>query len=97
MRTDLLAKIVLIFRLDSPAAWVPGRFDEVVVSTLPGASARRREMDFPHPGGRHGDVTGSHGVAKAAGRFAHRTGPPPQHQPEPLGPLAPMAWAGPKR
>ena len=75
--------------------WVPGRFDEVVVATLPGASSRWLEMDFPHRVSRICDVPVTHVTAKAPGRF--RTGPPPQHQSEPLGPLAPMAWAGPKR
>ena len=28
--------------------WVPGRFDEVVVATLPGASSRWLAMDLPH-------------------------------------------------
>jgi hypothetical protein len=77
--------------------WVPGRYDEVVVATLPGASSRWLEMDFPHRVGRICDVAVTHVVARDGARFRHRTGPPPQHEREPLGPLAPMAWAGPKR
>ena len=76
-------------------AWDPRRYDEVIVSTLPGASSRWLRFDFPH---RVAQITGApvtHVVAMD--RPAAVGGPPPEHEPEPLGPLAVLAWGGPPR
>ncbi len=70
----------------------PGRFDEVVVCTLPGASSKWLQMDLPHRVARICDLPVTHVVAHAP--HAHRTGPPPHHEREPLGPLGVLAWSG---
>ena len=77
--------------------WRPGAFDEVMVSTLPGASSRWLQMDLPHRVGRVCDVPVMHVIARPPGYAAHPTGPPPAHEREPLGPLGVLAWAGPRR
>jgi hypothetical protein len=76
-------------------AWHPGRFDEVIVSTLPGKSSRWLRLDFPH---RVASFTGcpvTHVVAMDM-RPEPAHGPPPEHERSPLGPLGVLAWGGPK-
>jgi hypothetical protein len=70
----------------------PGRFDEVVVCTLPGASSKWLQIDLPHRIARICDLPVTHVVAHAP--RTHRTGPPPHHEREPLGPLGVLAWSG---
>jgi hypothetical protein len=75
--------------------WSPGAYDEIVVSTLPGATSKWMVMDFPHRVGRMCDVPVTHVVARPPGYRTPRVGPAPQHEREPLGPLAVMAWSQP--
>jgi hypothetical protein len=74
-------------------AWDPGRFDEVIVSTLPGKSSKWLRFDFPH---RVAAITGApvtHVVAMDM-RPEPAHGPPPPHETSPLGPLGVLAWGG---
>jgi len=73
-------------------AWSPGAFDEVMVSTLPGATSKWMLNDFPHRVGKLCDVPVSHVIARPPGAHGPRVGPAPQHERDPLGPLAPLAW-----
>ncbi|MEA2296021.1 MAG: hypothetical protein QOE86_3660 [Solirubrobacteraceae bacterium] len=77
-------------------AWSPGAYDEVVVSTLPGATSKWMTMDFPHRVGRMCDVPVTHVVARPPGYMTPRVGPAPQHEREPLGPLAALSWSHPR-
>jgi hypothetical protein len=73
--------------------WDPRRHDEIIVSTLPGASSRWLRFDFPH---RVAQLTGAlvtHVVAAEA-RPQPVGGPAPEHVREPLGPLAVLSWGG---
>jgi hypothetical protein len=78
-------------------AWSPGAYDEVMVCTLPGATSKWMLMDFPHRVGRLCDVPVMHVIARPPGYHTPRVGPAPQHQREPLGPLAAMTWSQPRR
>jgi hypothetical protein len=74
-------------------AWNPGRFDEVIVSTLPGDSSKWLRWDMPH---RVAALTGAlvtHVVAMDM-RPEPPHGPPPARETSPLGPLGVLAWAG---
>jgi len=73
--------------------WDPRRHDEVIVSTLPGQSSKWIRSDLPARLGRHTGAPVTHVVA-ADMRPEPHTGPPPAHEPSPLGPLAPLAWGG---
>jgi hypothetical protein len=74
----------------------PGRFDEVLVTTLPGESSKWLRMDLPHRIGRITDLPVTHVIARPPGYAEHRTGPPPHHEKEPLGPLGVLAWSHPR-
>jgi hypothetical protein len=41
------------------------------------------------------DVPVTHVIARER-RSEHRTGPPPHHEPSPLGPLGVLAWSHPR-
>jgi hypothetical protein len=71
----------------------PGRFDEVIVSTLPGASSKWLRSDVPHRIARVSDLPVSHVIARPPGYHEHPTSPPPHHEREPLGPLSVLAWS----
>jgi hypothetical protein len=71
----------------------PGAFDEVIVATLPGASSKWLQADFPHRVARITDLPVTHVIARPPGYQQHRTSPPPQHEREPLGPLSVLAWS----
>lgn len=73
--------------------WSPGAFDEIMVSTLPGATSRWMVQDFPHRVGRMCDVPVTHVIARPPGFNTPRVGPAPHHEREPLGPLASLAWS----
>jgi hypothetical protein len=75
--------------------WRPGAFDEIVVCTLPGATSKWMVQDFPHRVGRMCDVPVMHVIARPPGFNTPRVGPAPQHEREPLGPLAALAWSKP--
>jgi hypothetical protein len=71
----------------------PGRFDEVIVATLPGASSKWLQFDFPHRVARITDLPVTHVIARPRGHQEHRTGPPPQRERDALGPLSVLAWS----
>ena len=74
----------------------PGRFDEVIVATLPGAASKWLQFDVPHRVARITDLPVTHVIARPPGYQAHRTSPPPHHEREPLGPLSVLAWSRPR-
>jgi hypothetical protein len=74
-------------------AWDPGRYDEVFVSTLPGASSKWLRFDFPHRVAAFTGVPVTHVVAMDM-RPEPAHGPPPPRESSPLGPLAVLAWGG---
>ena len=74
--------------------WNPGKFDEVVVSTLPGASSRWLQFDFPHHVARITDAPVTHVIARPDGYEEHPGGPPPASERSPLGPLSVLSWGG---
>jgi Asp-tRNA(Asn)/Glu-tRNA(Gln) amidotransferase A subunit family amidase len=74
-------------------AWDPKRFDEVIVSTLPGAASKWLEVDLPHRVARHTGVTVRHVLARAR----RRPEPEPVPSRERSGVLAPLnvlTWGG---
>jgi len=73
--------------------WDPHRHDEVIVSTLPGQSSRWLKSDLPHRIARLTGAPVTHVVATDMRPEPHH-GPPPAHEPSPLGPLAVLAWGG---
>jgi|SRR4051794_8198400 hypothetical protein len=73
--------------------WHPGRFDEVIVSTLPGQASKWLRWDMPH---RVAALTGAlvtHVTAMDL-RPEPPHGPPPAKETSPLGPLGVLAWGG---
>ena len=73
--------------------WDPRHHDEVIVSTLPGQSSKWIRSDLPARIARHTGAPVTHVVAQDMRPEPHH-GPPPAHEPSPLGPLAPLAWGG---
>ena len=77
--------------------WNPAAFDEIIVSTLPGASSKWLRYDVPHRIARITDVPVTHVVSRPPGYDEHPTGPAPQRERAPLGPLSVLSWGGPRR
>ena len=73
--------------------WDPRRHDEVIVSTLPGQSSRWIAGDLPARVGKFTGAPVTHVVANDMRPEPH-TGPPPEHETSPLGPLGVLGWAG---
>ncbi len=73
--------------------WDPRRFDEVVVSTLPGVSSRWLRFDFPHRVAQATGVPVTHVVATLPAVKVPNA-PALERGREPLGPLAVLAWGG---
>lgn len=73
----------------------PARFDEVIVSTLPGDSSRWLQFDLPHRVARLADVPVMHVVALSM-RPKRAGGAPPVKEKPSLGPLSVLAWGGPR-
>jgi hypothetical protein len=73
--------------------WDPRRHDEVIVSTLPGQSSKWIRSDLPHRVARFTGAPVTHVVATDMRPEPHH-GPPPEHEPSPLGPLSVLAWGG---
>ena len=73
----------------------PGRFDEVIVSTLPGQTSRWLRWDVPYRIGAMTDLPVTHVVAVSMVQ-ARRTAatPPARHEKAPLGMLNVMAYRG---
>ena len=74
--------------------WQPGRFDEVIVSTLPGSSSRWLRSDLPHRIARHTDAQVTHVIAKPPGWHHPQGHAPERRESNPLGPLAVLSWGG---
>ena len=80
--------------LDAMAeVWDPRRHDEVIVSTLPGQSSRWLRSDLPHRVARLTGAPVTHVIASDM-RPAPHSGPPPEHDASPLGPLTVLSWGG---
>jgi hypothetical protein len=72
----------------------PGRFDEVIVSTLPGQTSRWLRSDVPYRIGALTDLPVTHVVAVSMLRRVPRGAPPERHERMPLGLLNVMAYRG---
>jgi hypothetical protein len=72
----------------------PGRFDEVVVSTLPGQTSRWIRSDVPYRIGALTDLPVTHVVAMSMVRPTPRGEPLPPRKRETLGMLNVMAYRG---
>ena len=73
--------------------WDPRRMDEVIVSTLPGQSSKWIRSDLPHRVAQFTGAPVTHVVAHDMRPEPH-TGPPPEKEKSPLGPLGVLAWGG---
>ena len=76
-------------------AWEPGRFDEVIVSTLPTQTSKWLQHDLPHRIARLTDVPVVHVVALSM-RPERPHEPAPVRERPALGPLSVLAWGGPR-
>jgi hypothetical protein len=74
--------------------WRPGRFDEVIVSTLPGQTSRWLRWDVPYRIGALTDLPVTHVPAVSMVRPEHRGAPLPRRKREPIGLLNVMAYRG---
>jgi hypothetical protein len=72
----------------------PGRFDEVIVSTLPGQTSRWLRSDVPYRIGSLTDLPVTHVVAMSMARPVHRGAPLPSRKRDPVGMLNVMAYRG---
>ena len=72
----------------------PGRFDEVIVSTLPGQTSRWLRWDVPYRIGALTDLPVTHVVAISMLRPTPRGAPLPPRERMPLGLLNVMAYRG---
>jgi hypothetical protein len=73
--------------------WDPKRFDEVIVSTLPGAASKWLEVDLPHRVARHTGVTVRHVLARER-RQTEAEPVPTRESPGVLAPLNVLTWGG---
>ncbi|HEX2396823.1 MAG TPA: hypothetical protein VHI73_01655 [Solirubrobacteraceae bacterium] len=73
--------------------WDPKRFDEVIVSTLPGAASKWLEVDLPHRVARHTGVTVRHVLAQERRRREPEP-VPTRESPGVLAPLNVLTWGG---
>ncbi|MFL5820859.1 MAG: hypothetical protein ACJ76S_09305 [Solirubrobacteraceae bacterium] len=73
--------------------WDPKRFDEVIVSTLPGAASKWLEVDLPHRVARHTGVQVRHVLAHER-RQAAREPVPQRERSGVLAPLNVLTWGG---
>jgi hypothetical protein len=74
--------------------WKPGRFDEVIVSTLPGQTSRWLRWDVPYRIGALTDLPVTHVVAMSMARRVPQGAPLPRRERAPLGLLNVMAYRG---
>jgi hypothetical protein len=72
----------------------PGRFDEVIVSTLPGQTSRWIRSDVPYRIAALTDLPVTHVVAMSMAHPAPRGAPLPPRKREPIGLLNVMAYRG---
>ena len=76
--------------------WDPKRFDEVIVSTLPGAASKWLQVDLPHRVARHTGVQVTHVLAQE-GRAAAAEPVPERESRGVLSPLNVLSWGGSSR
>jgi GABA permease len=74
--------------------WKPGRFDEVIVCTLPGQTSRWLRWDVPYRIGALTDLPVTHVPAMSMVKPTHHGEPPPRREKAPLGMLNVMAYRG---
>ena len=74
--------------------WKPGRFDEVIVCTLPGQTSRWLRWDVPYRIGALTDLPVTHVPAMSMVRPTPHGEPPPRREKAPLGMLNVMAYRG---
>jgi hypothetical protein len=74
--------------------WKPGRFDEVIVSTLPGQTSRWLRWDVPYRIGALTDLPVHHVVAMSMVKPQLHGAPPPRREKAPLSLLNVMAYRG---
>lgn len=74
-------------------AWDPQQFDEVIVSTLPGAASKWLLVDLPHRVARHTGVQVTH-VLAAEPRPLTRAPMPERKSQGVLAPLNVLSWGG---
>ena len=73
--------------------WDPKEFDEVIVSTLPGAASKWLQFDLPHRVARMTDCQVTHVIA--SDRRAPETTAVPVHEKQGLlSPLSVLTWGG---
>jgi hypothetical protein len=75
----------------------PGRFDEVIVSTLPGQSSRWMRVDVPARIAALTDLPVTHVTALSMAKRPVKGGPPPEHKKAGIGMLNVMAYGTSKR
>jgi GABA permease len=75
----------------------PGRFDEVIVSTLPGATSRWLRSDVPYRIGHITDLPVTHVVAMSMAKKLPEPTEAPRREREPLSLLNVMAYSGSRR
>jgi hypothetical protein len=73
--------------------WDPKRFDEVIVSTLPGASSKWLQVDLPHRVARMTGVQVTHVIASDR-RAPEITTPQVREKQGLLSPLSVLTWGG---
>jgi hypothetical protein len=75
--------------------WDPQRFDEIVVSTLPGNASKWLQADLPHRIARLTDAQVTHELSSTPqAPIAWEQAPPKERSS--LGPLSVLAWGRPK-
>jgi hypothetical protein len=74
--------------------WRPGRFDEVIVSTLPGQTSRWLRWDVPYRIGALTDLPVTHVPAVSMVKPEHHGEPMPRRKSEAIGLLNVMAYRG---
>ena len=74
--------------------WRPGRFDEVIVSTLPGQTSRWLRSDVPYRIGALTDLPVTHVVAVSMAKPVAHGSPLPPRERAPLGLLNVMSYRG---
>jgi hypothetical protein len=75
--------------------WDPLRFDEIVVSTLPGRASKWLQSDLPHRIARLTDAQVTHVLSSTPQAPIHWEPAPPKER-APLGPLSILAWGRPQ-
>ena len=75
----------------------PGRFDEVIVSTLPGQTSRWLRVDVPSRIAHLTDLPVLHVTALSMVRKEAKGGPPPEHKKAGIGMLNVMAYGTSRR